>query len=72
MCRPDIMYHTSVLAKFMSDPSPDCYKAAVQLMEYLYTTRQRKMYFSVYCVCVILQKYIQINHVARPALQNAE
>ena len=46
MCRPDIMYHTSVLAKFMSDPSPDCYKAAVQLMEYLYTTRQRKMYFS--------------------------
>lgn len=42
MSRPDISYHTSVLAKFMSDPSPDCFKAAVQLMEYLYTTRDRK------------------------------
>jgi hypothetical protein len=46
MSRPDTCYHTSILAKFMSDPSPDCYKAAVQLMEYLYTTRHRKLVFS--------------------------
>lgn len=46
MTRPDISYHTSVLAKFMSDPSPDCYKAAIQLMEYIYCTRHRKLHFS--------------------------
>ena len=30
--RPDIVFHTSILAKFMSDPSQDCCKAALQLI----------------------------------------
>ena len=44
--RPDIAFHTSILAKFMSDPSTDCCKAALQLMRYLKHTHDRSMYFS--------------------------
>ena len=29
--RPDIAYHTSVLAKFLADPSPECCEAAYHL-----------------------------------------
>ena len=46
MSRPDTAFHTSMLAKFLSDPSEDGIKAAIQLMQYLHSTRNRKMYFS--------------------------
>jgi hypothetical protein len=45
MTRPDIAYHTSVLAKFMSDPSPTCYKVAIDLLVYLHHTKDKKMMF---------------------------
>ena len=35
MTRPDIAYHTSMLAKFMSDPTPKAYDLAVNLLLYL-------------------------------------
>jgi hypothetical protein len=46
MSRPDIAFHTSMLAKFLSDPSEDSIKAAIQLLQYLHSTRKRKMFFS--------------------------
>ena len=46
MTRADVAFHTSVLAKFMSDPSEDCYKAAIELLQYLHTTDKRKLTFS--------------------------
>ena len=46
MSRPDISFHTSVLAKFLTDPSQDCCDAAISLMQYLYATRKKRMYFS--------------------------
>ena len=49
MTRPDIAFHTSVLAKFLSDPSEDCCKAATALMQYLWTTKDRKMVFKGTC-----------------------
>ena len=42
MTRPDVSYHTSILAKFMADPSPDCCKAAIQLLQYLETTKHNR------------------------------
>ena len=35
MTRPDIAYHTSMLAKFMSDPTPKAYDLAINLLLYL-------------------------------------
>ena len=35
MTRPDIAYHTSMLSKFMSDPTLDAYDLAVNLLLYL-------------------------------------
>ena len=35
MCRPDISYHTSMLAKFMSDPTEECYNLAISVLSYL-------------------------------------
>ena len=46
MSRPDIAFHTSILAKFLSDPSPECCDAATQLLQYLLATRKKRMYFS--------------------------
>ena len=46
MSRADVVFHTSMLAKFMSDPSPDCCKAAIQLLQYLHATRDLKLNFS--------------------------
>ena len=46
MSRPEIAYHTSILAKFLHDPSPECCDAAVQLMQYLYSTRDKRMGFT--------------------------
>ena len=46
MSRPDIAYHASVLAKFLSDPSLDCCNAAQQLLQYLVATRKRRLYYS--------------------------
>ena len=46
MSRPDISFHASVLAKYMSDPSEDCCKAATQLLQYLASTKSKKMFFS--------------------------
>ena len=44
--RPDIAFHTSILTKFLSDPSADCVKAAVELLQYLHATRKKRLYFS--------------------------
>ena len=46
MSRPDIAFHASILAKFLSDPSLECCQAAEQLLEYLVSTRKKRMYFS--------------------------
>ena len=46
MSRADVVFHTSMLAKFMSDPSSDCCKAAIQLLQYLHATRDLKLNFS--------------------------
>ena len=45
MSNPAIAYHTSILAKFLSDPSPDCCRAAEQLLQYL-VHNPRRMHFS--------------------------
>ena len=45
MSRPDVAWHASILAKFMSDPSSDCCDAAVQLLQYLHSTRKKRMFF---------------------------
>jgi transposase InsO family protein len=44
--RPDVAYHTSILAKFLANPSPDCCKAAYHLLQYLHSTKNKRMYFS--------------------------
>jgi transposase InsO family protein len=66
MSRPDICFHTSILAKFLSDPSQDCCKAATQLMQYVHSTRKQKMSFSGKIeVPIGLEKYradVERNH----------
>ena len=44
--RPDIAFHTSILAKFLSDPSLDAWKAAVELLQYLQATKKKRLFFS--------------------------
>lgn len=39
MSRCDISYHLSVLCRFMGDPSEQCYSCALQVLGYLYKTR---------------------------------
>jgi hypothetical protein len=46
MSRPDVAVHTSLLAKFLSDPSSECCEAAVMLLQYLYSTRDKRMGFT--------------------------
>ena len=46
MSRPDATFYVSILAKFLSDPSLECCKAATHLLQYLVSTRNRKMYIS--------------------------
>ena len=46
MSRPDIAAHTSILAKFLADPSPECVDAAIILLQYLHATRKKKLYYS--------------------------
>ena len=46
MAHPEIAYHTSVLAKFLADPSIKCYDAAIQCMQYLACNRKKKIHYS--------------------------
>jgi hypothetical protein len=46
MSRPDIAFHTSILAKFLADPSPECCDAAIVLLQYLHSTRNKRMHYS--------------------------
>ena len=46
MTRPDISYNTSMLAKFMSDPTPDAYNLAVNLLLYLAHNPSLKMTYN--------------------------
>ena len=46
MTRPDIAYHLSILCSFMHYPSPACYHAAIDLLLYIVTTRDRSLNFS--------------------------
>eukprot|EP00965_Chrysotila_dentata_P049599 1644041-Pleurochrysis_carterae.AAC.1 len=39
MTRPDISYHTSMLCRFMHNPSIDCHSSAKELLNYLYSTK---------------------------------
>jgi len=39
MSRPDVAYHLSVLCRFMSDPSPDCYTQAIGVLLFLHKTK---------------------------------
>ena len=40
MTRPDVAYYVTTLCKFMHDPSPECYEAAVSLLLYLGHTKE--------------------------------
>jgi len=46
MARPDVAYHLSVLCKYMSNPSTACYDAAINVLLYLYTSRQRRLTYT--------------------------
>ena len=46
MSRPDIAFHTSMLAKFLANPSPDCVDAAIVVLQYLQSTSSRRLEFS--------------------------
>eukprot|EP00965_Chrysotila_dentata_P105831 3495706-Pleurochrysis_carterae.AAC.1 len=43
MTRPDISYHTSMLCRFMHKPSIDCYARAEELLNYLYSTKDKAL-----------------------------
>ena len=43
MTRPDIMVYMCVLCKYMSNPSEDCYEAAIELLLYVGKTKDLKM-----------------------------
>lgn len=64
--RPDIAFHTSILAKFLSDPSPDCVKASIALLQYLQSTKKKRLYFSgkpqVYDGLEVHRSDIEKNH----------
>ena len=49
MTRPDIAYYMSVLCKFMSDPSPDCFEAAMSLLLYVGHTKHKGISFDGSC-----------------------
>ena len=40
MTRPDVAYYVTTLCKFMHDPSPECYDAAISLLLYLGHTKE--------------------------------
>ena len=44
MTRPEVAYHTSMLAKCMSDPTLECYELALALLLYLAHTPTIKNY----------------------------
>ena len=46
MSRPDIAMHTSLLAKFLSDPSPECVDAAIVLLQYLHSTKKKRLHYA--------------------------
>ena len=46
MTRPDIAYHMSILCSFMHDPSPQCYEAALNLLQFVRCTKDRKLVFT--------------------------
>jgi hypothetical protein len=41
MTRPDIAFHTSVLCRYMHRPSLSCYARAEELLNYLYSTKNK-------------------------------
>ena len=45
MTRPDLAYYLSVLCSFMHDPSPACYYAAIDVLLYVYATRNLSLHF---------------------------
>jgi hypothetical protein len=47
--RSDVQYAVSTLCKFMSDPSPDCYRAAEQVLAYLSNTKDFVVTYSRGC-----------------------
>ena len=57
MTRPDCAYYASFLCQFMSDPTIECWYAAIALLSYMYGTRKlglmyrrmSKMNLSLYC-----------------------
>ena len=46
MTRPDIAYHMSILCSFMHDPSPDCFKAGLDLLLFIDGTKEQTLAFT--------------------------
>ena len=46
MSRPDISFHMSILCSFMSDPSQDCYDAAIALLLYVGATKHMALRYN--------------------------
>ncbi len=46
MCRPDLLFHMSVLCSYMSNPSMACYEAAQSLLLYVGKTRHLEIHYS--------------------------
>ena len=59
MSRPDVAYETGVLARFMQDPSFECWIAALRVAIYLHCTREKQL---VYKKNIELPHCIQTYH----------
>jgi len=46
MSHPEICVHTSILAKYLADPSPQCCEAAVTLLQFLHSSRKKRLFYS--------------------------
>eukprot|EP00965_Chrysotila_dentata_P030174 1004729-Pleurochrysis_carterae.AAC.1 len=43
MTRLNIAYHTAMLCRFMHNPSVDCHSRAEELLNYLYSTKDKAL-----------------------------
>ena len=46
MSRPDIAFHMSILCSFMSNPSQECYDAAIALLLYCGATKHKALRYT--------------------------
>jgi hypothetical protein len=62
MTRPDIAFPMSVLCKFMGDPTPECYYAALGVLQYLANTPDVYLSYS-WCGSVTLPPHKEFHNV---------